>query len=478
METITLKENAKLLEKKLQKTGKFTLNDAAAITGVAVHEAQKALEDLMSKYVCHLKVTENGDLLYDFGRSPQRRGDKTFGERVEEVQDFLWKMFTIFYKAWISVMLVVYFVVVVVILIAALVAMSSSKNSDSDSNNDNGGSNMFGGIFHLFLSIFQWNTVYYGQTYYDRDDRGYEYKHYKEKESPFDKKEKNFMSAVYDFVFGPPRIALELLENQKEVAAYARKNAGIVALPEFKALAGWNTDEAQAFMSDCVVRFNGSAEISENGLLYADLRDLTRSVNSNDDGKVVWYWDEYEPEFEFTGNTTGKNALIIGMNIFNLVFASIFLIGNFNESAPQDYWLWVFLGVIPFVFSLSFFAIPALRYFTLLPKRNQRHINNVKKRLLKVIYKNAGNGALSTDALANEVNRTAKEEKLDKAIIDDVMSKYIVEWDGEAVPTSNGNVLYKFETLKNQLLEVQELRTKAPKNKDLGNIYYDSKEEI
>ena len=58
------------------------------------------------------------------------------------------------------------------------------------------------------------------------------------------------------------------------------------------------------------------------------------------------------------------------------------------------------------------------------------------------------------------------------------MSKYIVEWDGEAIPTSNGNVLYKFETLKNQLLEVQEIRTKAPKNKDLGNIYYDSKEEI
>ncbi|MEM9982429.1 MAG: hypothetical protein AAF734_08030, partial [Bacteroidota bacterium] len=460
--------------------GKFTLNDAASMTGIPVEEARTALNQLMEKYVCRLVVTENGDMVYDFGRSPQRRGEKTWAERWSDIKAFLWKAFTIFFKVWITLMLVVYFVIFVVLVIAAIVAMTAS-NRDGDSGGGSsdslGGGKAFRAIGDMFYSIFIWNTILgRNRTYYATDSRGYRYKHYQQRTSPLNENKKNFISSVYDFVFGPPRVEPEPLENQKEVAAYARQSKGIVVIPEFKALAGWTTDEARSFMTDCVVRFNGSAEISPNAVLYADFEDLTRSVNQASDGKVEWYWNEYEPEYEITGNSSGRNAGVIFMNLFNLAGGSFFLYQGYMGSAEIEMSLGMLLGLgwVPFLFSLIFFSVPVLRMINIAPKRKKRQINNIRKRLIKIIYKHAGQ-PISLRQLEQEVNRSG-EEKLGESTIQDIMSKLVIDWGGFAEPTTEGTLIYHFEQLKLELEEAQQLRKGRQNKADLGDTYFDTKE--
>ena len=485
METITLKANAQILEKKIKEVkGKFTLNDAAAITGVPTEQARESLNELMGKYLCHLQVSENGDLIYDFGENPTRRGEKTFAEILENVKEWLWKAFKIFFKAWITVTLVVYFAVFVSILIAAIIAMSASDKDNRGSNKNSGA--MFRLIGDLFYAIFRWNTIKnYQDIYYERDRYGQPYKHYKpietnlfntKAQSP--KAKKNFISSVYDFVFGPPRVEPEPFENQKEVAAYARQNKGIVVLSEFKALAGWEHTQAQEFMTDCIARFNGSAEISENGVLYADFYDLTRSSTQSQDGKIEWYWNEYEPEYELTGNTKGRNVAIIFINAFNLLFASFFTLNpEFRNMVGEDELgaiIFYGLGVVPFLFSLIFFAVPLLRYFSILPKRSQRRRNNIRKRLIKIIYQKGVQKNLSLDEILSEVN-SENAEKLSKPEVEKMMNELVVDWQGDIILNDSGSIVYEFHQLRHELEEAKRIRL-SQKNRgtDLGNIYMDT----
>ena len=88
---------------------RFTLNEAAVMTGVAIDTVRQAMEALLTTYTCRLQVSEHGDLVYDFGETLHRRGKKTAAERWREMCAAQWKAFTVVYKAWITLFLVVYF---------------------------------------------------------------------------------------------------------------------------------------------------------------------------------------------------------------------------------------------------------------------------------------------------------------------------------------------------------------------------------
>ncbi|ETX01759.1 MAG: hypothetical protein ETSY1_06085, partial [Candidatus Entotheonella factor] len=200
----------------------FTLPEAAAMTGLSIDESRRAMEALLNKYVCRLQVSENGDLIYHFGETLMRRGEKTAAERRREWLAWLWRIFTVIYKAWIAVTLVVYFIVFLVIVIAAIVAMMSRQSSDDRRSRGGGMPIHLGSLFDLFFSIFRWRTVT-GAIDYQRDAQGYRYRHYEPRPAVINVKKKNFMAGVYDFVFGPPRVELDPLGNEKEVAAYLER---------------------------------------------------------------------------------------------------------------------------------------------------------------------------------------------------------------------------------------------------------------
>jgi hypothetical protein len=469
---VTLTQAEQILEKQLSNSSKtltLTVGDVATLTGLNTDDSKYALDALMAKYICKLKVTETGDLIYDFGSSLLRRGEKTFKEYLVDIQDFLWKVFQIFFRAWIAVTLVFYFVIFLVVIIGIIIAALAG---DGDGDFDVG--DIFAGFFHalieMFRMIFIWDT-FTNNTYYATDSRGYQYKHYESKKSNWKKKKnkkgeeieqldgekKSFVASVYDFVFGPPRVQTTILDNLKELAAYSRKQNGIVVTPEVIGLAGYSAEEADKFMVEALSRFGGKAEVTENGVLYGDFDELSRSATKQVDDRVVWFWDEYEPEHEITGNEAGRNAGIIGMNIFNMAVAGVVIgLGASDPTLPT--WLTMGFGWIPMAFSTVFFSVPVLRSLSILPKRKKRHFANIRKRLMKVIYQDRDK-EVSIEQLMEAVNAQSKgEEALSKAQVEKVMNDLIFDFQGEMVVKDDGKIIYQFEKLKAELNEAERLR--------------------
>jgi hypothetical protein len=480
-QVITLQQAEQVLENKLSSLKTLTVGDVATLTGLTTDDSKATLEKLMSKYVCRLKVTETGDLIYDFGTSLLRRGEKTLAEYWAEVKEFLWKAFQIFFKMWIAVTLVLYFVVFFVIIVGIIIA---AMFGDSDSDIDVG--DIFAGFFHalveMFRMIFIWNTIT-GATYYETDSRGYKYKNYEPKGSTWNKNKKkaelpakSFVAAVYDFVFGPPRVKVTFLDNLKELATYARRQNGIVVTSEIKGLTGYTSEQADQFMTESIVRFNGKAEITEEAVLYTDFDELTRSAAKNEvNAPVIWFWDEYEAEYKITGNSKKHNAMIISMNLFNLI-VSFFVLGATVGNPEFSSWVAIVFGWIPLSFSTIFFSVPLLRSFSIFPKRKERHFNNIRKRLMKVIYQNPDKEILLSE-LENAVNAKGEgEENLSKQQIEKVMNDLIFDLQGDMEIDPNGNVVYKFPRLKTELQEAMRLRREKGFSNLSTNIVFDSGE--
>ncbi len=311
-----------LLENYVQnKSKQFTINDAAAVTGVPLLETKYSLNALMLKYDCRLKVTEKGDLIYDFGPTLHRRTERTWGELFADVGATVWKWFSLSYKFLISIVLVVYFIAFVLIIIGlAIAALSGLKDNKSSSGDGIG--KLIGVVFRVFWEIFAWNTIMGNNTYRSRDEYGYEYDHYESRGSALQRavgnknkgnsaKDKGFIASIYDFVFGPPRVTTDPLANKQELATFLRKNKGLVNTTELQALAGWQREEADNFMTECLAHYNGTAEISDNATLYGDFSEFIRSQDRSGEAPVVYYWDEYEAPQELTGNTGWRNFWII-----------------------------------------------------------------------------------------------------------------------------------------------------------------------
>lgn len=163
-----------IVEQQLQRqSGRFTLTEAAAVTGLSIDTARAALDVLLTRYVCRLQVSEHGDLIYNFGETLRRRGAKTVAEHMAERGAWLWKAFTVLYKAWITLTLVVYFVLFLVVLIALVIASSARDSSDRRRRSTID----VWPFLEMFAAIFHWRTVT-GTITYEEDRYGYRYRHY------------------------------------------------------------------------------------------------------------------------------------------------------------------------------------------------------------------------------------------------------------------------------------------------------------
>ncbi|MEW6737941.1 MAG: hypothetical protein AB1489_42080 [Acidobacteriota bacterium] len=458
--SIDNRATVKLIEKKIPSSGRFTKTEAAALTGLSIDQVEPSLREMVIRYECRLQVTENGDLIYDFGKSLRRRGEKTLAEYFEEFWQWLWLIFTYAFKAWITVTLIVYCTIFLVLLIA--MALKGSSDSDRD---DGIGFDVLG---HIFIAIFQWNTAS-DIIYYETDRYGYRYRQYRPKTAT-KKQEKGIIAAVYDFVFGPPRVKPDPLANHREAAAFIRRNMGILVTTELKALAGWNAYDAAAFFSECIARYQGDIKVSNNGIMYGEFEQLIRTISSAKDSDIVFYWDEYEPDYQLTGNSSTHNFIIICLNLFNLLISSLILLGVFPILAGWS----LLLGWIPFVFSLLFFLIPLCRAIIVHSARAHQHWHNIRRRVMRAIFQMQGE-PMSVDYVLREVNSPAlQEERLERAVVEKMLEQLKAELPGDIIYSDDGQLLYAFPIIGMELKEAQQLRAEHYPDKSLGKVVFDS----
>lgn len=461
----------------------FTLPEAAAMTGLAIDDTRHAMEALLNKYVCRLQVSEHGDLIYDFGDRLQRRGEKTAAERRQELLNWLWRIFTVIYKAWIAVTLVVYFVVFLVLVIAAIVALSSRQSSGD--RRHGGTAIRLGSIFDLFFSIFHWRTVTHAVGYH-QDRQGYRYRHFEPRPAVLNARKKNFMAAVYDFVFGPPRVELDPLGDEKEVAAYLLQNNGIVVTAELSALAGWTIPQAETFLTDCILRYRGESKISDDPVLYGEFDELMRRVGEANTGAITYYWDEYEPEYELNGNSSSQNAMICVMNGFNLLIAFLLATSDLTVfvamGAPQDIFSWlaanaawvqIVFGWIPLAFSVLFFVIPLVRWYQIRTLQRQRHEQNIRKRIFKAIFTRQGQPQTVDEVMA-AVNRSSEVEALSPPTVEAMLKELALDMPGDMGVSETAAVQYAFPRLTAELAAVERLRRNRRDDDSLGTIIMES----
>src|SRR5262245_60543145 len=72
---------------------KLTRADAVALTGMPNEQAEPALKSLVATYRSHLAVTDEGELVYEFDPSLERRDKVPLRERMAAAGQVAWRGF-------------------------------------------------------------------------------------------------------------------------------------------------------------------------------------------------------------------------------------------------------------------------------------------------------------------------------------------------------------------------------------------------
>lgn len=414
--------------------GKISPADAAAATGYSLQDVEDSLARLIELYVCKVEVDlKEGKPVFNFAHPLRKRGKKTSQEIAFEILEKLYEVFKKIYKAAIGVILILYTVIFVVLL---LVAMS---RGGGDNRRKSGGGNLIAGLFSAIFRAFQFKMIADSMKV-GRDSDNLHYRYYEKPKN----KGKNFVQSVFDFVFGPERPEYDPLNDIKEVAAYIRKKSSVITSADIINLSGVNYDVADKRLTEYATKFRGNIFIKENGTALAEFNDISNTTSDLKGGQIEYFEDEVEPPYELTGNETGRNFIIMFMNAFNLLMSGNILFGQMGEQFPSI--LLIFLGWFPFIFSLLFFIIPAIRRATIDRKKAERSRNNVRKLIIGVIFRNAG-GPVTLDEIMKNIN--LENHSVDE--VESVISEVLTDLEGEIVIDSGGTAIYKFDRLKREV---------------------------
>ena len=436
------------VEKIIQKTrGKFAPEDAVAETGYSLDSINSALQRLLELYRAKVVMnSQTGSLMFEFHFPLQKIHKKSFNEILFNTLSALWKAFTVVYKAATGVILVFYTILFIVLIIAGLLLSSSSDRDDR-----RGGGNvsviligLIRGIFEAINIIAMTSTV---EVY--TDPSGLTYKEYtKEKNGG-----KNFVQSVFSFVFGPDYPKPDPNENAMEMIAYIRqKSKGKLTAADIVLLSGIPYDKAEEKLAEYAAKYKGELTISEDGTIVADFTNLLNTQTKDlDGGRIVYYHNEIDHPALHTGNSAGRNFIIMAMNAFNM-YVSYSITSMAAEAAasgttaPLSPFLTFLLGWFPFIFSISFFLIPILRIPFTISYSSKRKKIILRKKIFGAIFTLPGS-KFTFSQIGNAIN--LPKELFDKA--KHTLEKLVLELQAEIQIEEDGTAVYNFEKIKSKL---------------------------
>jgi hypothetical protein len=470
-----------------------TVADIVARTALPLQTVRELVPLAAEEYSARLEVTESGEILYSFPRGfvSKRRGFKArFGRFMEQFGRGLKIAAQTLFKVWTMVMLVGYFILFMVIALGALmlsVAVSSSSSSNRSSRSGGGMGGMFlaSSVFDMIIRIW-----FYSELTKSMDPR---------RRGAPDKRPKGrpLYKAIFSFVFGDgdPNADWDRREKQA-VIAYLQANAGVISLPEFMTLTGKEQAEAEEGIAAYCVEFGGMPEATEEGtvvyrfdelLLRADKRDRSFSAFSAPLKRLR----------SFSSNTKGMNGWFAAINTVNLLFGGYFFANALNtghiltqehfDAASYLYgfayvilspiaanplaFITIGLGIIPIVFSLLFWLIPAFRYAGMKKSNETIKLENLRK---------DGYGRIWDKPLAvrsADINPAAEECRPKNMAA--ARERVLKEIGAYAVPEveigAAGETIYSFKELEREKTALQNYRAGVkPSSSDLGKTVFDS----
>jgi hypothetical protein len=442
--------------------GKATVGDVVAATGIPADDARSGLKALLEGRQGHLAVTERGELLYEFHpRLIERDRDPL----LARLKRGAWNIFRKGFKAATVIVLVVYFVIFVALVLAAIFAQQrgGGRRSGSWGRGRHGG---FGNIWLWYWLMGRgWSP---GRPYYGRR---WERTLGENAKVPFYKK-------VFAFVFGPDEPRADPQQKDRDVLALVRARKGVLSTAELVQHTALPVPAADDEMGRLVAAYGGEPVVSPSGELAFAFPELMVSAHGRvreTEPKPAWQRLEYPREV--TGNDAGANALVGAINGFNLVAAATapwFIFPRLGMGGMAAY---VALVLVPVAYSLTFFAVPALRSLSVRRENRKRERRNVRRVLLGLVYDLAldkGAGVQVEPATAH-VARRLDHQRVSRRDVEQALQELAAEFDADVEPDPDGKLIYRFPKLREQFTAAEAVRRMlALDAKALGAIVYDT----
>ena len=430
---------------------KVTRADAVALTGLPNDQAEPALKSLVATYRSHLAVTDEGELVYEFDPSLERRDKVSLREKLAAAGQVAWKGFQFLFKIWIVVTLVAYVVAFFAMMVSLMVARSSSDRDDRR-----------GGGFDFPWLWFWLMPDLAPPGYYPRDAYGRP----RRRPGP----QKRFYQSVFDFVFGPKQAPHDPREADKRLLAFLRDHKGRVTASELSAMTGLSLASAEEELTRLMVEYDGEVEVADDGTLLYVFEEVLPSASTTG-GRWTWAWDQADPVPTLTGNTPTANAVTAGFAGFNLLasftIAPAFLHRFHLPMEPWTFWLTVF----PLVFSAIFFAVPAVRWAVHKRKLAKRERRQLRRALLREIWAQPAEPRDPKELAASAAHKLGIPDAEAEAMLDTLVR----DLDGDVTTDAEGNMRYVFPRLAEELRAVEKARTAAP-DRQLGEVIFSSED--
>ena len=474
--------------------GRVTVGDVVAETGMERDQVETTLRALLETRQGNLEVGETGTLVYRFD---QRLIERNAEPLLARVRRGAWAGFSKAFKVWIAVMLVVFFVVFVALIIAALVA-SQSRNGGRSRGRLGGRHGGFGGLRGFWFWYFFWSPGWgRGRPYYGHR---WEQRHGSKQGAP----RVPFIKKIFAFVFGPDQPKPTQRQKDRSILRLIRARRGVLTGTELVQHTGLPAHEADGELARLMVTHGGDVSVSEGGVLTYVFPELMVSAQ----GTVVERepdpaWRRLEPTEMVTGNDPKTNAIVAGINTFNLVAAGTAPWFIFPRLGLAGDLAWIGLVWVPLAYGALFFAVPALRSLTVRRRNRLRGARNLRKVVLGHVFRASlvGDGAqwvsvggagehvrgalpkpgrgsagrgLALERLSGGGALLSPERVGDRAVEGELQS-LLAEFDGEVEETPGGVTRYRFPYILTQFRGAETIRRRLSlEDQEVGDIVYAS----
>ncbi len=392
---------------------RVTVGDVAARAGLNINLAQQGLLALASNAGGHLQVAESGEIAYLFPKNFRSiLRNKFLRLQLQEWWEKVWRVLFYLIRISFGIILMVSIGLIVAAISIILIAMAMSSDSSGGDGGGGGSSSSSGGGG-------LWSFFWFFDSGSDRRDYRESGSTRFSSESP-QKKEMNFLEAVFSFLFGDGNPNADFEERRwQEIGIVIRNAGGAVAAeqiaPYLDNLGEAYERESEDYMLPVLTRFDGRPEVSPEGEIVYHFPELQTTAKSWEPQPVSGYLRERL--WRFSKATSGQIMVSLGLGAFNIVGALVLgsllkggiaaQLGGFVAFVNSIYWILL-------VYGIGFLAIPLIRYFWIQLKNERVETRNQKRQEQAIALNQADTALQKKIAYAQRfaAQNVIKEENL------------------------------------------------------------------
>lgn len=469
-----------------QQAKPLTVADASAQSGLALRDAESGLTFLTAEYRGHLRVTEDGDLLYVFpaGFTKPWETKERWQRVLTAVANALLGAGRFIIRAWLLIAMVAY----ALLFVALLIGLSMAGNRRDERSP---GAGLIGVLFRAIADAVFWTARPFSPVYvYPMGfaDDGFSGRSTQRRAARAQQDEEvPFYERVNRFVFGPKEPAPDPLAVRASILSAIRIGKGRIGLSDVMRVTGLPRDQADPLMARLMLDHEGTVEVSDAGGIYYVFPGMRRTAGEElpfppPGPKAAWETPKTVPPL--TGNSAGHNLGIAALNAFNLLASAwvmgsgltisniVLLFETRRHPVPlPDDGMPIALGLVPLLFSLLIFLMPVFRALKNKLAEGAVKKENARLQIMKEVLTRASRKELVTDqALREKVRIATGHEPTSKDI-----TREVVALGGDVEPGPEGEIRYRFADLEAEAEALEEERAHAPaKEARVGRVVFAS----